>query len=108
MRSEAEMLDLILNTARHDERVRAVIMNGSRVNPNAPKDFFQDYDVVYLVTEKEFFLADPSWINVFGERMILQLPDEMSDPPPEGTESVWLPDAVRRWQPHRFIALSRQ
>jgi aminoglycoside 6-adenylyltransferase len=84
MRSESEMLDLIINTARKDERVRAVVMNGSRVNPDALKDFFQDYDVVYLVTEKESFLADPSWIKVFGELMILQLPDEMSDPPPEG------------------------
>jgi aminoglycoside 6-adenylyltransferase len=86
MRSEPEMLDLILNTARNDERVRAVIMNGSRVNPNAPKDFFQDYDVVYIVTEKASFLADPGWIKVFGELMILQLPDEMSDPPPEGKD----------------------
>jgi aminoglycoside 6-adenylyltransferase len=84
MRSEREMLDLIIKTARNDERVRAVVMNGSRVNPKAPKDFFQDYDVVYLVTEKESFLADPGWIKVFGELMILQLPDEMSDPPPEG------------------------
>lgn len=86
MRSESEMLDLILNTARRDERVRAVIMNGSRVNPNAPKDFFQDYDVVYLVTENESFLADPSWIKIFGELMILQLPDDMSDPPPGGKD----------------------
>ncbi len=30
MRSEQEMLDLILTTAREDERIRAVIMNGSR------------------------------------------------------------------------------
>ena len=83
MRSEKEMLELILNTARDDARVRAVIMNGSRVNPNAPKDFFQDYDVVYIVTEKQSFLADPGWIKVFGELMILQLPDEMVDPPGE-------------------------
>jgi aminoglycoside 6-adenylyltransferase len=86
MRSEQEMLDLILDTARKDERVRAVIMNGSRVNPAAPKDFFQDYDIVYLVTEIESFLANPDWIKVFGELMILQLPDEMSDPPPGGKD----------------------
>jgi aminoglycoside 6-adenylyltransferase len=82
MRSEQEMLDLIINTARKDERVRAVIMNGSRLNPNAPKDFFRDYDVIYVVTEKVSFWADPDWIKVFGELMILQLPDDMSDPPP--------------------------
>jgi aminoglycoside 6-adenylyltransferase len=86
MRSESEMLDLIINTARNDDRIRAVIMNGSHVNPNTPKDFFQDYDVVYVVTEKESFLANPAWIKVFGELMILQLPDEMSDPPPEGKD----------------------
>ena len=88
MRSEREMLDLIINTARNDERVRAVIMNGSRLNPNAPKDFFQDYDVIYVVTEKESFLSDPGWIKVFGELMILQLPDDMSDPPSEGKDSM--------------------
>ena len=82
MRTEREMLDLILNTARNDERVRAVIMNGSRVNPIAPKDCFRDYDIVYIVTEKETFLADPGWIKLFGDLMILQLPDEMSDLPP--------------------------
>ena len=87
MRSEPEMLDLIISTARADPRVRAVILNGSRVNPHAPKDFFQDYDVIYLVTEKESFLADPGWIRLFGELMILQLPDEMSDPSPEGKDS---------------------
>lgn len=80
MRSESEILDLILSTARNDERVRAVIMNGSRLNPNAQRDFFQDYDVIYIVTGMESFLADPGWIRVFGELMILQLPDEMSDP----------------------------
>jgi aminoglycoside 6-adenylyltransferase len=81
MRSEREMLDLILDTARNDERVRAVILNGSRVNPNAPKDFFQDYDVVYVVTNVASFRATPDWIKIFGELMILQLPDDMSDPP---------------------------
>jgi len=84
MRSEREMLDLILSVARRDERVRAVIITGSKVNPNAPKDFFQDFDIVYVVTEKESFLAEAGWIEVYGELMILQLSDEMSDPPPEG------------------------
>ena len=38
MRSEREMYDLILGFARADERVRGVILNGSRANPNAPRD----------------------------------------------------------------------
>ena len=79
MRSEAEMVELILGTARADERIRAVLLNGSRANPNAPKDCFQDFDVVYIVTEVESFLSDPHWIERFGELMILQLPDTMGD-----------------------------
>ena len=82
MRSEKEMFDLILNTARDDDRIRAVMMNGSRANPNATRDCFQDYDIVYVVTEVGSFTADPAWIDRFGERMILQLPDAMQDPPP--------------------------
>lgn len=82
MRTEKEMLDLILNTARQDERVRAVVLNGSRANPHAPRDIFQDYDVIYLVTEMASFLKNPNWIRCFGEMMILQLPDDMDDPLP--------------------------
>lgn len=81
MRSEQEMLDLILDTARSDDRIRAVIMNGSRANPNAPKDFFQDFDVVYIVTDPLPFRNNFEWIKRFGGLMILQLPDEMRDPP---------------------------
>ena len=51
MRSEEDMMHLILQVAKDDERVRAVYLNGSRTNPNAPKDCFQDYDVVYVVTD---------------------------------------------------------
>jgi aminoglycoside 6-adenylyltransferase len=87
MRSEAEMLELILRTAREDDRIRAVIMNGSRVNPDAPRDIFQDYDIVYIVTDVEPFTHNLEWIERFGELMILQLPDEMDDPPPAGKVS---------------------
>lgn len=83
MRSEREMFDLILGTARQDERIRAVILNGSRANPDAPRDFFQDYDVQYLVREVASFTSDPDWIRRFGELMILQTPDAMGAAPPD-------------------------
>ena len=83
MRSEQAMLELIVSTAQHDDRIRAVIMNGSRTNPNARRDPFQDFDIVYVVTEVESFKDDPRWIDRFGERMILQLPELMQDPPPQ-------------------------
>jgi aminoglycoside 6-adenylyltransferase len=83
MRSEQEMLTIILDTAREDERIRAVVMNGSRVNPNAPRDFFQDYDVVYFVTDILPFKNNYEWIRRFGELMVMQEPEDMDDPPAE-------------------------
>lgn len=77
MRSEKEMFDLILGVANGDDRIRAVYMNGSRANPNVKKDIFQDYDIVYVVSETESFLNDEGWISVFGELIIIQEPDKL-------------------------------
>ena len=87
MRSEKEMFELILDTAENDDRIRAVVMNGSRANPNAPRDVFQDFDIVYIVTDMPSFKEDPDWIKRFGEIMIMQLPDDMDDPPPGDHDS---------------------
>jgi aminoglycoside 6-adenylyltransferase len=76
MRSDKEMFDLILGVAQKDERIRAVYMNGSRTNPNAPKDIFQDYDIVYVVTETASFIKDEKWINIFEDLLLIQEPDK--------------------------------
>lgn len=77
MRNYQQMMDAILGFAHQDERVRMVVMNGSRTNPNVPKDMFQDYDIVYIVNEMESFTSDPHWIDVFGERIMMQTPEIM-------------------------------
>ena len=84
MRTEQEMFDLILGFARKDERVRVAAMNGSRANPNAARDAFQDYDIVFGVTEMAGFLAEDGWLDYFGRRVIMQKPDGMELFPPEG------------------------
>lgn len=82
MRSKAEILALIIQTAQKDERIRAVIMNGSRANPQAPSDPFQDFDIVYFVTDVTPYANNLEWISRFGELMILQMPETIEDPPP--------------------------
>ncbi len=72
MRTEAEMLDLILQTAK-TLQVKAVAMSGSRTNPKAPKDEFQDYDVVYIVDDLDNLTNDLSWLDQFGKRIIEQV-----------------------------------
>ncbi|WP_199613966.1 aminoglycoside 6-adenylyltransferase [Paenibacillus alkalitolerans] len=80
MRSETEMLQTICDFARNDERIRAVMMNGSRANPQAAKDIFQDYDIVYFVDSVQEFVSDQSWISRFGDILIMQTPDKMDNP----------------------------
>lgn len=82
MRSEQEMLELIVNTAKANDHTRAAMINGSRVNPNAQRDIFQDFDIIYFVTEIDSFTNNHTWIEQFGEIMILQMPEAMEDPPP--------------------------
>ncbi len=71
MRTETEMLDVILKTAE-TLQVAAVAMSGSRTNPKAPKDEFQDYDVVYVVENLDELISDLYWIDQFGKRIIEQ------------------------------------
>ncbi len=71
MRTETEMLDLILQTAK-TLQVKAVAMSGSRADTTAPKDEFQDYDVVYVVDDLDNLTRDLSWLDRFGKRIIEQ------------------------------------
>ena len=70
-RSEAQMLRLILQTAK-SLKVEAVAMSGSRTDTKAPKDEFQDYDVVYVVDDLDNLTSDLSWLDQFGTRIIEQ------------------------------------
>ena len=71
MRTETEMLDIILKTAEALQ-VEAVAMSGSRTDTKAPKDEFQDYDVVYVVDDFDNLTSDLSWLDYFGKRIIEQ------------------------------------
>lgn len=89
MRTEQEIYDLILGYAQSDARVRAVLLNGSRANPKAPKDIYQDYDVVYVVREIAPFRDDERWLDGFGTRLITQRPEAMRWPTGDGSFN-WL------------------
>lgn len=87
MRTEQEMLDLILNFAKNDESIRAVILNGSRANPNAPKDIFQDFDIACLVKDVNPYRRNANIPPYFGEILILQEPENMGEPSPKDAGS---------------------
>lgn len=71
MRTETEILDILIKTAKN-LKVKAVAMSGSRACLKAPKDEFQDYDVVYIVDDLDNLTSDLSWLTYFGGRIIEQ------------------------------------
>ena len=71
MRTETEMLDVILKTAE-TLQVEAVAMSGSRTNQKVQTDEFQDYDVVYIVDDLDNLTSNLSWLDQFGNRLIEQ------------------------------------
>ena len=71
MRTESEILNLILHTAKTIQ-VEAVAMSGSRADTKTPKDEFQDYDVVYIVDDLDNLTSNISWLDQFGKRIIEQ------------------------------------
>ena len=77
MLTEETVFKRILQTAKENPKIRAVYMNGSRTNPNAPKDRFQDYDIVYIVEDTKPFIEDKKWLDDFGERYMMQEPDKL-------------------------------
>ena len=70
-RTESEMRTVILQTAK-TLKVNAVAMSGSRTDTKAPKDEFQDYDVVYVVYDLDNLTSDLAWLDSFGNRIIEQ------------------------------------
>jgi len=83
MRSESEMMNMIVEFARNDNRIRFATLEGSRTNKNIPRDTFQDYDISYFVTDMDSFKKDDHWLDVFGKRLIMQKPEDMELFPPE-------------------------
>jgi len=81
MRSEKEMFELILCIAEDDPRIKAVVLNGSRADPEAPRDNYQDYDIIYIAEDVAPFYNNLGWIDEkFGHPFVMQLP-ELNSPP---------------------------
>lgn len=82
-RSEREMLDLIIKTAEEDDRVLAVMMNGSRADVHAVKDVYRDYDIVYFVDDVTPFWDNKAWLEEkFGKISVIQTPETSTLMPP--------------------------
>ncbi len=78
MHKKNEILNIVLNFAKSDENIRAVLLEGSRANPNGKIDKLSDYDIAFVTHSNKPYL-DKYWFDAFaakfGEVAILQTPD---------------------------------
>jgi len=81
MRSESEMMQLLMQKAQEDDRIRAVTMDGSRANKNAVIDEYSDFDIVYFVKDVREFTKNKTWIEYFGKILIVQYPEDWYEHP---------------------------
>ncbi|MCL2204112.1 MAG: aminoglycoside 6-adenylyltransferase [Defluviitaleaceae bacterium] len=91
-------LDKIRSIAHADERIRGVLLAGSRANPGAPKDKYQDYDIAFAVTDMAPFYNNPAWVEEqFGKPLIMQMPETLRGAANDGNffYLMLFPDDIR-------------
>ena len=81
------IIQQLITYMQSDANVRVIELNGSRANPNAPKDFLRDYDVCCFVKDieaaRQRYQPDWGWMAAFGKLVICQQNDAESD------DSAW-------------------
>ncbi|MDA3931387.1 MAG: aminoglycoside 6-adenylyltransferase [Tenericutes bacterium] len=78
----------VIDFAKNNDDVRAVVMNGSRVNANIKPDDYQDFDIVYYVREFHRFMEDKQFIKTFGDILVIQTKDDQR-PDVSEDELMW-------------------
>lgn len=74
MRTPEQIFNLIKKVALEDENILAVYYGGSRANPNVEADIYQDFDVVFVVEDVSKYTKDYSFVEKFGEILLMQQP----------------------------------
>ncbi len=87
MRSSEEIKRLIIDVGKKDDRVRAILLNGSRANDKISPDKYQDFDIVYIVNDIESFISDKNWTTIFGEQIDLAI---------AGSNGYWQKRALKK------------
>ena len=102
MRDSVEMFALFKDVVRSDERIRAMTLEGSRVNPAVTPDAWQDYDLTFLVTDVGSFTRSDEWLARFGDIVLMQKPEAMELFPARFPHRVVLvPHVVLGWSEDR-------
>jgi ABC-type multidrug transport system fused ATPase/permease subunit len=68
---ERAVIKRLIHWAEKHDSIRAMLLYGSRANPEAVVDIFSDYDVLLAVSNVRRFYTDDRWLNDFGRVLVV-------------------------------------
>jgi aminoglycoside 6-adenylyltransferase len=82
-----DVFDKLLRWAEGRSSIRAMLLTSTRAVPNATVDFLSDYDVILIVEDIHPFYDDRSWLEDFGEVLVVYW-DPIYPDPEHGVEKT--------------------
>ena len=70
MIQEDPVIQRFIRWGQEHRAIRAMLLTGSRANPNASADAWSDYDVVLVVEDIHPFFVDRAWLQDFGRVIV--------------------------------------
>lgn len=67
---EDSAVQRFIRWVREQRAVRAMLLTGSRANPNASADAWSDYDLVLVVENVRTFFEERTWLQGFGQVLV--------------------------------------
>lgn len=83
----SDVISKLVQWAEQRDSIRAMLLTSTRAIPNAPVDILSDYDVVLVVEDIHPFFEDRSWLEDFGEVLVVYW-DPIHPSPDYGVEQV--------------------
>lgn len=77
---QTDIFNKLIQWAEQHEAVRAMLLTSTRAVPNAKVDFLSDYDVILIVKDIHPFYEDRSWLENFGEVLVVYWDPIYPDP----------------------------
>ncbi len=64
-------VSILIQWATAHDSIRAMLLTSTQAIPNAARDVLSDYDVILVVQDIHPFVTDRTWLNDFGETLIV-------------------------------------
>ncbi|NLR58255.1 AadS family aminoglycoside 6-adenylyltransferase [Chitinophaga polysaccharea] len=107
MTTRDQKLEEIIGWAKRNRDIRALLLTSSLANPSAPVDEFSDLDIELVFEDNAPYLADNSWLKIFGHPISMIEEDETCFDGRHGMKMVLYDDRVKvdfkLYSRHKFL-----